>query len=139
MLFMDIPRRLFMKNCEGFTLIEVMVASIVFSVGMLCGLAFFSIGQGATTKAQEIDFALQTAENDMEAAIANPAGLVPGSTITKPAITNTSTNVKFTDTIKVSATVNNYESVQCNVAWTSPGSGVQHLIISSYVQISSYN
>ena len=56
------PRR----DSGGFTLIEVMVAAMLFAIVMLYGLSFFVYGSKPMVRAGEYNFALGLAKNEVE-------------------------------------------------------------------------
>jgi len=108
-----------MNNHKGTTLIEVLVASLVFSIGVLGGAAFFSLGQAPEIRAQETNLAMQLAVKDMETAIALGAnGAASGSDSF-----NDPSGTVYTHAITVAAAGPNSKSVTCIVTWNSTSSG----------------
>lgn len=55
-----------MRNSRGFTLIEVVVAAVIFALTMLFGLAFFLYGQKNMASAYETTTMLQVAKSRLE-------------------------------------------------------------------------
>ena len=112
-----------MKNKNGFTLVEVMVASLLFAGIMLYGLSFLSLGQKPMSRSDETNFALQLAEDDLEEVRILGWGNVPE--ITSPGEEDDSLNsVKFFKTRAVVPCSSPHISstlVRCTVTWTSPG------------------
>ena len=114
-----------MNNRKGFTLVEVMVASIIFSIVMLNGLAFFSFGKRPVIRAQETSFALQLAEDDLEAA--KMYGYGAHDQTTGPRYAPGNGDIAYTVTRKTSYLGdpfrNHAEQVTCAVTWNSASSG----------------
>jgi prepilin-type N-terminal cleavage/methylation domain-containing protein len=50
---------------RGFTVVEVIVAVVIFSAATLCGMSFFIFGNHILMRAREESFALMIAENEM--------------------------------------------------------------------------
>jgi prepilin-type N-terminal cleavage/methylation domain-containing protein len=107
-----------MKHTRGFTLVEVMIASIIFAIVMLYGISFFTFGRKPVVKAQETNFALQLAEDDME------YSLNQGFTVSAATDTITSAqNIDFKRTRNLSylsGELSQCVQVTSKVEWNSP-------------------
>ncbi|MFH1414465.1 MAG: prepilin-type N-terminal cleavage/methylation domain-containing protein [Elusimicrobiota bacterium] len=55
-----------MNNNKGFTLMEIVVALVLFSSIALTSVAFFSYGQKQGVKAKRVNYALEIAEEEIE-------------------------------------------------------------------------
>jgi prepilin-type N-terminal cleavage/methylation domain-containing protein len=115
-----------LKKTQGFTLIEVMVAAILFAGTMLYGIAFFSFGQKPVASTQETNFALQIAEDDMEQV--KILGMANVVAIPDPGENQTSdSGIVFNLTRTTQIQASPYDGstlVKSIVTWNSPGAGM---------------
>jgi len=102
---------------------------------MLYGMSFFSLGQGPAGRSQEINYALQIAEDDLETAV--DSGFF-GTFSEAPTGFTSSSGVAFTRTRTVTVNGGFFDkckTVLCVVVWNSPSSGgvVQKISLSTVV------
>ncbi len=131
-----------MNNNKGTTLVEVMVASIIFAVAMVGGLTFFSMGKKPLSGADETNFALQLAEDDMEQ-VKIQGGYGPDGAVNYTAPpqyqysnSNVAFNLSHTVTVLPGA-LSGCEQVVTLVTWNSPSAGGAQKSV-SLVTIVSY-
>lgn len=107
-----------MRAGKGFTLVEVMVAALLFSVIMLSGISFFSLGNKPSARAAERIFALSLIENDMENAHNNGPEYVRdygGTLVTKDGVTYTISRV-----VTYNSPLTGCIGLEETVTWTPP-------------------
>jgi type II secretory pathway pseudopilin PulG len=66
--------RTFRRARAAFTLLEVLVATLILAGGIVGVLATFSLGVRAASRAEQLERAVQVATNEMESAVSAPAG-----------------------------------------------------------------
>jgi prepilin-type N-terminal cleavage/methylation domain-containing protein len=107
-----------MRKNKGFTLIETMMAMMIFVIVMLFCLTFFVFGNRRLAKANEVSYAVQLAKDDMESVRAVAYNLVVPAGATS--ITNPQTGIAFTrvrGVQTVGAAGETYKIISVTVTW----------------------
>ncbi len=114
---------------KGFTLVEVMIAVIIFSITMLYGLSFFAFSARHVAKAKDYTFALQLARDALESAKLDAYDAVPihpdARTATMPSEEGIQFSSRLTSRVVAAANAEPYKLVTVDVNWVDNGMPLQ--------------
>lgn len=91
------------KSQAGYTLVEVMLASILFGIIAIYGLSFFTFANKNKASAKEVSFALQIAKDKLEDVKAQHYVDIPVTAVPETMIIQSPEGIDFTRSFNVSA------------------------------------
>jgi prepilin-type N-terminal cleavage/methylation domain-containing protein len=122
-----------MNASRGFTLIEVLVSMLIFSIAMLFGLSFFMFGQQHMVRADESTYAVQFAQEGMEYWRSVPYDSVQlSSTVARTDPYSGMPYNRSTSAPEFTMLSEKYKVVSVTVTWTSHGN-LQHVALQGTV------
>ena len=110
------------ENNSGFTLVEMLMAMLVFTVVMLFGFSFFEFGRKAISKAEKKEIAIEIASGKLETAKAGLYGLIVNESNSE-IIEGCTYYCQLTVTDNVS-----YKIIQETVTWINGSVGLTTII-----------
>ena len=102
------------KNERGFTLIEVLIATAIFSIGILAVISMQIMGMNVSSRACSLTEAVVAATRQVETLKAQPYADVAGGT-------STSGGYSLTWTVANDSPVENNKFINVTVTWTEKG------------------
>jgi prepilin-type N-terminal cleavage/methylation domain-containing protein len=122
-----------MRTRSGYTLIEVLVAMLIFAVTMIFGFTFFMYGNRGGVSAKEMVFALDTAKSLIEDTKNMDYDTVklnypppPGTAASPLEHIDPQSGVRYMSEITtVEDAAVGYLTIFATITWNSPGSGIR--------------
>ncbi len=112
---------------RGFTLLEMMLALVLFAGGILAAMELFSKGQAGITDGENVLIATHLAHRCLEELRNKPFADLSASTCSPP-----SGFSRFTDATTITAPYTHLRQIVVTVSWVAPGGGQADVTLQTY-------